>query len=91
MRDTEVLVVGGGPSGLLAASKLSLRHKVALIERGKPGTTNKFWVTTERRLTKHDLSMCVLSKRGHMSASTFLGSEAHVEGDFAVVDDSLLL
>lgn len=85
--EVDILVVGGGPAGLLSASQLSARHSVALIEKGNLGETTKFWVTTERRLAKHGLSGCVLHRTDRMIAGTFLGGEVSAVGDFAIVDD----
>jgi 2-polyprenyl-6-methoxyphenol hydroxylase-like FAD-dependent oxidoreductase len=89
--EVEILVVGGGPAGLLTASHLADRHHVALIERGPLGNTSKYWVTTARRLESHGLAACVLHNPRAMTASTFLGGFVRATGDFAVVDDQLLM
>jgi choline dehydrogenase-like flavoprotein len=71
--DFDVLIVGGGPAGLLTASYLAPKHRVALIERGVVGRTDKFWMTSEVRLRKHALEHCVLNRPSVMTCGTFLG------------------
>jgi 2-polyprenyl-6-methoxyphenol hydroxylase-like FAD-dependent oxidoreductase len=87
----DVLIVGGGPAGLLAAAQLSKKHRVTLIERGLLGQTMKFWGTTERRLKKHGLQDFVSHRPVRMAVGTFLGGELSFTGDFAVVDDTRFL
>jgi 2-polyprenyl-6-methoxyphenol hydroxylase-like FAD-dependent oxidoreductase len=89
--DVDVLIVGGGPAGLLTAASLCQKHRVALIERAALGETKKYWLTTYSRLQKHRLEHCVLHNVHTMKAGSFLGSEAFAEGDFSVVDDSRFL
>lgn len=89
--DVEILVVGGGPAGLLAASYLAQRHNVALIERGVLGETSKYWLTSRRRLAKNDLSECVFYQPAAMTIGTFLGGYLETTGDLVVVDDQLLM
>ena len=92
MVDLDILVVGAGPAGLLAATYLSAEHRVAVIDRTTLGhETSKFWVTSERRLQRHDLDQCVLSRPKRMIGGTFLGGQFAVHGDFAVTDDEHIL
>jgi flavin-dependent dehydrogenase len=89
--DVEILVVGGGPAGLLSAACLAKTHRVALIERGEVGLTTKYWLTSQRRLKKHGLESCVLFRPRKMTVSTFLGGYLETSGDLAVVDEQKLM
>jgi flavin-dependent dehydrogenase len=89
--DVEVLIVGAGPAGLLAATYLAKNHRVALVERGLLAKTTKYWATTDRRLQKHQLSECVRHRPRAMVVGTFLGGRLAAEGDLVVVDEHQLL
>lgn len=91
MEEVEILIVGGGPAGLLTASYLAERHRVALVERGVLGDTSKYWLTTLRRLEKHALSETVFYKPSSMVFGTFLGGHLETSGDLVVVNDQLLM
>jgi flavin-dependent dehydrogenase len=88
---TDVLIVGGGPAGLLLAGKLGSHLNVCLLDRGQIGQTSKFWLTNERRLALHGLLAAAQFRTNRATIGTFQGSFAHAEGDFAVVDESTLL
>lgn len=89
--DVEILVVGAGPAGLLAASYLAREHRVALVERASLGKTTKYWVTTKRRLEKHALEHCTLHSASSVVIGTFLGGQVRAPGDLVVVEEGALL
>lgn len=90
-KEVEILVVGGGPAGLLTAAYLAERHQVALIERGVLGETTKYWATSVRRLEMHGLGDCVLYRPSSMVVGTYLGGYLETSGDLVIVDDQLLM
>jgi 2-polyprenyl-6-methoxyphenol hydroxylase-like FAD-dependent oxidoreductase len=87
----DILVVGGGPAGLLTAAYLANSHRVALIERGDLGATTKYWLTSQRRLKKHGLESCVLFRPRALTVGTFLGGYLETTGDLVVVDEKKLM
>src|ERR1017187_4134245 len=89
--DVDVLVIGGGPAGLLFASYLGERYRVLLIERGALGNTSKYWVSTPRRLALHDLDHCVRYQASGLLVSPFLRGVVEAAGDVVLVDEDALL
>lgn len=88
---TDVLVAGGGPAGLLAASLLGKRFHVLVAEQGVVGRTDKYWVTTSQRLALHGLADCTRLVAGRATFGTFLGEPAAVAGSLAVTSEEDVL
>ena len=88
---TDVVIIGGGPTGLLLAAKLGEHLSTRVIERNQLGATSKFWLTSEKRLIQHDLAAAAQYRSSRVTLGTFLGSVAYAEGDFAVINDRVLL
>ena len=87
----DVLIVGGGPSGLLLGSKLATRFKTVLVEQNTLGNTSKFWLTTPDRLKLHNLENSVIFTTRRGTVGSFLGAKAVAKGDYSVVDEKHLL
>lgn len=88
---TDIVVMGGGPTGLLLATKLGFHLSVRVIERNQLGQTSKFWLTSEERLIRHDLGAATQYRSKRATLGTFQGSFAYAEGNFAVINDKILL
>ena len=87
----DVLIAGGGPAGLLLAVKIAPHLRVAILEKGQVGDTQKFWITTRERLRRHDLEHCIQFESNRGVVKTFLGPPAFASGNHAVVNDTALL
>lgn len=89
--DYEIAIIGGGPSGLLLASKLAPSRNVLLVERHRVGSTQKFWVSTEMRLSAHNLTESIVYRANRATIGSFWGSTAEAVGDFSIIDSHLML
>lgn len=87
----DIIVIGGGPAGLLIARSLAPRLRVVLLEKRRIGETQKFWLTIRERLERHGLQHCITYSAPRVTAGTFLGELAPTYGDFCTVDEGLLL
>jgi flavin-dependent dehydrogenase len=90
-RFADVLIVGGGPAGLLLGGKLGCKLNVCVLEKGRIGQTSKFWLTNEKRLARHGLLAASQYRTTRTTVGTFQGSIAYAVGDFAAVDETTLL
>jgi len=90
-RLTDIIVIGGGPAGLLLSSKAGRQLTVRVVEKNRLGQTSKFWLTAERRLVQHDLAAAAQYRTKRATLGTFQGSFAFAEGQFTVINDTVLL
>jgi flavin-dependent dehydrogenase len=88
---SDVLIVGGGPAGLLLAGKLGKHLDVCLVDRHRVGQTSKFWLTTDARLARHDLLAAAQYRTTNATIGTFQGPVAEAHGNFTTVDERTLL
>ena len=87
----DIIIAGAGPAGLLIGSKLAGDLRVLILDRGTIGNTTKFWLTSNQRLQRHGLEGAVAYRTDRGSIASFLGGYALAIGDYAVVDDRILL
>lgn len=89
--DFDIVIAGGGPSGLSIASELSKKYKVAVIERGKFGVTTKSWLSYYDRITKLGFPTSVVSHRFKKWHFDYKDQSFAITDKFAVLDEKRVL
>jgi hypothetical protein len=92
MISTDVVVAGGGISGLLIASALAPKFSVVLLEQRESIPCNKYWLTDAETVRKNPhLEACVDSCYESMDFVSYDGLTAAVKGDYSLWDTNKLL
>ncbi len=66
METFDIIIAGGGPAGLSAATELSKTHSVLVLEKKVPGTTSATWYTYADRVAEHSLEEAVAFSSDHL-------------------------
>src|SRR6266508_4809029 len=92
MLSTDVVIAGGGVSGLLMASALSSKCSVVLLEQQDCLPRNKYWLTEEIAARENpQLGTCVDRKYDFLDFVAYDGLTATVKGDYSLWDTDKLL
>jgi len=92
MISTDVVVAGGGISGLLIASALASKFSVILLEQRESLPSNKYWLTDTETVRKNPhLEACVDSYYESMDFVAYDGLTATVKGDYTLWDTNKLI
>jgi hypothetical protein len=86
----DLIIAGGGPAGLSAASELSALFSVLVIEEREPGTTSASWYTYEDRVIENNLDEAVRFRSDHLHfvAPSY---EHHMKDNCVVLDHHKVL
>lgn len=66
MKHYDIIIAGGGPAGLSAASELSKFFSILVIEEKEPGTTSASWYSYEDRVVDNNLDKAVRFRSNHL-------------------------
>ena len=92
MISTDVIVAGGGVSGLLIASALASQCSVVLLEQHDSLPRNKYWLTEEQAAKQNPhLSSCVERYYDFMDFVAYDGLTATVNGRYCLWDTDKLI
>jgi L-2-hydroxyglutarate oxidase LhgO len=91
MVTADVVVAGGGISGLLIATALGPHCSVVLLEQSDCLPQNKYWLTDEKALSENpQLSACVDRRYEFLDFVAYDGQKARVRGNYCLWDTSKL-
>jgi hypothetical protein len=92
MLTTDVVIAGGGVSGLLIASALASKCSVVLLEQRDSVPRNKYWLTEELAAKQNPhLSSCVDRYYDFMDFVAYDGLTATVKGKYSLWDTDKLI
>jgi len=92
MVSADVVIAGGGVSGLLIASALASKCSVVLLEQRDSVPRNKYWLTEEQAAKQNPhLSSCVDRNYDFMDFVAYDGLTATVEGRYSLWDTDKLI
>lgn len=92
MISADVVVAGGGVSGLLIASALAPKCSVVLLEQHDSAPRNKYWLTEEQTVRQNPhLADCVDRRYDFMDFVAYDGTTATVKGNYSLWDTEKLI
>src|SRR5258708_17246298 len=87
MLSADVVVAGGGISGLLIASALAPSCSVILLEQSDSLPRNKYWLTDEKSARKNpDLQDCIDRRYDFVNFVAYDHLTASVQGNYCLWD-----
>jgi flavin-dependent dehydrogenase len=92
MLEADVVVAGGGVSGLLIASALAPHCSLILLEQAASLPRNKYWLTDELAVEKNpSLEPCVDRRYRFMDFVAYDGLRTRVQGKYCLWDTNKLV
>jgi hypothetical protein len=92
MLSTDVVIAGGGVSGLLIASALASKCSVVLLEQHDSVPRNKYWLTEESAVRENPhLRACVERQYDFLDFVAYDGLTATVKGNYSLWDTEKLI
>jgi len=92
MLSTDVVVAGGGVSGLLIASALASECSVVLLEQNDSIPRNKYWLTDDRVASQYpSLEVCIDRRYEYLDFIAYDGLTARVKGRYCLWDTDKLI